>query len=319
MTAPDSNPAASSENESPLVIAFAPMPFGAKGTSRPAPRTTALPSPAHVGLGFDANGRWTLGADENAARALADLYARRLLSVKRRPGSAWSDTQRLVAGREPGGDVCALCGKTVVPFSSDWTLRHVVSPWLGGYELTANRMVCCRACVSNERPRDPLLDARVSADVRRQALLDATAHHAALVSNDGLAHVMERWRYPRFALWAFDLGSLGVIGWRGTSSLPEGWSVIVRTCSPLAVVNGAQGSGAMVVPGTRFLETLWKLIDIHAYVRCLPPVPGAMDMTPWHDPRSAWQEHLVGPRALARGRGSERQSLGKGQKRTKRS
>lgn len=319
MTAPDSNPAASSENESPLVIAFAPMPFGAKGTSRPAPRTTAVPSPAHVGLGFDANGRWTLGADENAARALADLYARRVLSVKRRPGSAWSDTQRLVAGREPGGDVCALCGKAVVPFSSDWTLRHVVSPWLGGYELTANRMVCCRACVSNERPRDPLLDARVSAEVRRQALLEATAHHAALDSNDGLAHVMERWRYPRFALWAFDLGSIGVIGWRGTSSLPEGWSVIVRTCSPLAVVNGAQGSGALVVAGTRFLETLWKLIDIHGYVRCLPPVPGAMDMTPWHDPRSAWQEHLVGPRALARGRGSERQSLGKGQKRTKRS
>jgi len=183
-------------------------------------------------------------------------------------------------------------------------IDHLVPVQLGGPLMDANRVLACPTCQRRKGHQDVVswtAFTRSGAPSSRQAVLDRrqgvlalarnhltpTRVNAPVVSVERALH--SRWVHPRFAVHAVHGADHGWIGWTPRSGSPN---TLVSAAALLRfsfhAVHAPAGRVQLYrVPGDRFLDAVWALIEQHALVQ--PLVVANVDSVPMEPDN--WQHH----------------------------
>ena len=188
---------------------------------------------------------------------------------------------------------CVYCGCEIGPVTSGkamWSMDHLVPISAGGPASgSENQLPACAACNGEKGSKDWLLFGKAVEPERVQSLrlrmLARSLNHLAPDPSKAWTKLQvdrllaNRWRYPRTTFYAA-VSSVGAfIGMRpGTFTGPE----VAAVLSLIPKVEEGMARGYLVwkMPGPRFLEVVWQLIALNAYVRRLDLGSEFPDATP---------------------------------------
>lgn len=188
--------------------------------------------------------------------------------------------------------LCAYCDRPLDPRST--VINFIVPPALGGPLIHENQLASCCACARSKahkdlaswirgRQLDPVV--RTALRARRLELLAKSDNHLAHTrfgaSRDKIeADLYSRWKHPRFTVYAFHGIEHSVVGWTHRSGCEESLNLAACALRFDAQAEPLPTDKVVLfeVPGNRFLDIVWSLIEHHGIVRQLPlatldPVP----------------------------------------------
>ena len=201
------------------------------------------------------------------------------------------------------GKQCVYCGVPLALKRQPGTVRctsdHVVPLAAGAPNFVSAMVPACDACNVRKGSRDWLLfGAAINPDLIRGirlSMLASSQNHLvrdpvdAWKKPDVLRILAQRWGKPRTTFYASCLSDVALIGVRPQAEWGSETAAVLRKFAPVPI-RFPHGQTVWIVERARFLDLVWSLIALNAWMRKLD-IPGHPDATPQGNPEMArWAE-----------------------------